>query len=88
MPSAFAVLTLMTRSNFVGRSTGMSEGLAPLRIRSTTHRVPHATQRSIYSNIEFPNRLAKVRRRTAGEVGPVESEVIALEHPFVAKADV
>jgi hypothetical protein len=34
-PSVFAVLRLTTRSNFVGRSTGRSPGLAPLRIRST-----------------------------------------------------
>src|SRR4029077_5255266 len=30
-PSAFAVLRLMTSSNFVGRSTGRSDGFAPLR---------------------------------------------------------
>src|SRR3989442_1636545 len=35
MPSAFAVLRLMTSSNLVGCSTGKSEGLAPLRILST-----------------------------------------------------
>jgi len=34
-PSAFAVLRLMTSSNFVGCSTGRSAGLAPLRILST-----------------------------------------------------
>ncbi len=34
-PRAFAVLMLMTSSNFVGRSTGRSAGLAPLRILST-----------------------------------------------------
>src|SRR5262249_20435376 len=34
-PSAFAVARLMTSSNLVGRSTGMSAGLAPLRILST-----------------------------------------------------
>src|SRR4029450_8668463 len=34
-PSAFAVLRLITSSNFVGRSTGRSAGLAPLRILST-----------------------------------------------------
>src|SRR5258708_214111 len=33
MPSALAVLRLMTRSNFVGCTTGRSPGLAPLRIR-------------------------------------------------------
>src|SRR5580700_9550678 len=32
-PSAFAVLRLMVRSNFVGCSTGRSAGFAPLRIR-------------------------------------------------------
>ncbi len=32
---AFAVLRLMTSSNFVGCSTGRSAGLAPLRILST-----------------------------------------------------
>ena len=32
-PSAFAVLRLITSSNFVARSTGMSGGLAPLRMR-------------------------------------------------------
>ena len=31
-PSAFAVLRLMTNSNFVGCSTGRSAGFAPLRI--------------------------------------------------------
>src|SRR5262245_56589859 len=38
-PSALAVLRLlMTRSNFVGRSTGRSPGLVPFRILSTqTH---------------------------------------------------
>src|SRR5262245_52408497 len=35
MPSALAVLRLMTSSNFVGCSTGSSPGLAPLRILST-----------------------------------------------------
>ncbi len=34
-PSAFAVLRLMTSSNFVGSSTGRSDGLVPLRILST-----------------------------------------------------
>ena|ERR1700730_3557256 len=34
-PSAFAVLRLMTSSNFVGCSTGRSDGFAPLRILST-----------------------------------------------------
>src|SRR6266487_3645919 len=34
-PSAFAVLRLMTSSNFVGCSTGMSPGFAPRRILST-----------------------------------------------------
>src|SRR5262249_52873623 len=34
-PSTFAVLRLMTNSNFVGCSTGRSAGLAPLRILST-----------------------------------------------------
>src|SRR6516165_829080 len=34
-PSAFAVLRLMTRSNFVGCTTGRSPGLVPLRIRPT-----------------------------------------------------
>src|SRR5258708_4276961 len=34
-PSAFAVLILMTSSNFVGCTTGKSAGLAPLRIRPT-----------------------------------------------------
>src|SRR5260370_26235488 len=35
MPSAFAVLRLITSSNFVGCSIGKSNGLAPLRILST-----------------------------------------------------
>src|SRR5258708_1641621 len=34
-PSAFAVLRLIRRSNFVGCSTGNSAGLAPLKILST-----------------------------------------------------
>src|SRR5262249_16978619 len=34
-PSAFAVLRLMTSSNFVGCSTGISPGWAPFRILST-----------------------------------------------------
>jgi hypothetical protein len=34
-PSAFAVLRLITSSNFVGCSTGKSAGLAPLRILFT-----------------------------------------------------
>ena len=34
-PSALAVLRLITRSNFVGCSTGKSPGLAPLTILST-----------------------------------------------------
>ena len=34
-PSAWAVLRLMTSSNFVGCSTGRSAGLVPLRILST-----------------------------------------------------
>jgi len=34
-PSALAVFMLITKSNIVGRSTGMSAGLAPLRILST-----------------------------------------------------
>src|SRR5262249_22602898 len=36
-PSAFAVLRLMTNSNFVGCSTGRSAGRAPLRILSTKY---------------------------------------------------
>jgi hypothetical protein len=32
-PSAFAVLRLIISSNFVGRCTGRSAGLAPLRMR-------------------------------------------------------
>src|SRR5262249_33383989 len=34
-PSAFAVLRLMTSSNFVGCSTGRSAGLAPFKTRAT-----------------------------------------------------
>src|SRR5262245_49470527 len=34
-PSTFAVVRLMTKSNFVGCSTGMSPGFAPRRILST-----------------------------------------------------
>jgi len=34
-PSAFAVLRLMARSNFVGSWIGNSPGFSPLRIRST-----------------------------------------------------
>ena len=34
-PNAFAVLRLITSSNFVGCSTGRSPGFAPLRILST-----------------------------------------------------
>jgi hypothetical protein len=34
-PSAFAVLRLITNSNFVGCCTGRSAGFAPLRILST-----------------------------------------------------
>ena len=34
-PRAFAVFMLITSSNLVGRSTGSSAGLAPLRILST-----------------------------------------------------
>src|SRR5262245_37570336 len=35
IPSALAVLRLMTNSNCVGCSTGRSAGLAPFRMRST-----------------------------------------------------
>ena len=35
-PSAFAVLRLMTSSNVLGCSTGISAGFAPRRILSTT----------------------------------------------------
>src|SRR5262249_23341631 len=35
-PSAFALLRLMTSSNFVGCSTGISAGLSPFRILSTS----------------------------------------------------
>jgi hypothetical protein len=38
-PSAFAVFRLTTRSNLVGCSTGISAGLAPLRILSTNYAV-------------------------------------------------
>jgi len=34
-PKAFAVLRLMTSSNFVGNSTGRSAGLSPFRMRPT-----------------------------------------------------
>src|SRR5262249_16845437 len=34
-PICFAVLRLITNSNFIGRSTGRSAGLAPFRILST-----------------------------------------------------
>ena len=36
-PIWFAVLRLITNSNFIGCSTGRSEGLAPFRIRSTKY---------------------------------------------------
>jgi hypothetical protein len=39
IPSTLAVLRLMMRSNFVGSSTGMSLGLAPRRILSTSSAV-------------------------------------------------
>ena len=35
MPSALAVVRLITVSNFVGACTGKSAGFSPLRIRST-----------------------------------------------------
>src|SRR5438067_1200401 len=35
IPSAFAVLRLITSSNFVDRSIGRSPGLSPLRMRAT-----------------------------------------------------
>jgi hypothetical protein len=35
MPSPFAAFTFTNSSNFVGRSTGKFDGLAPLRILST-----------------------------------------------------
>src|SRR5215468_5292220 len=44
-PRAFAVLRLITSSNFVGCSTGRSAGLAPFRILSTNT----ATRRSVSS---------------------------------------
>ena len=34
MPNAFAVLRLRTKSNLVGRSTGISPGFTPCRILS------------------------------------------------------
>ena len=34
-PICFAALRLITNSNFVGRSTGRSEGIAPFKILST-----------------------------------------------------
>jgi hypothetical protein len=34
-PSSFAVLTLMTNSNFVDCNTGRSAGFSPLRMRPT-----------------------------------------------------
>ena len=34
-PSSFAVLRLMTSSNFVGSMTGKLDGCSPLRIRPT-----------------------------------------------------
>src|SRR5712671_1228078 len=46
-PSAFAVLRLMTSSNFVGCSTGRSAGLAPLKILSTN------TARRRYTSARF-----------------------------------
>src|SRR5262249_30633720 len=36
-PICLAVLRLITSSNFVGRSTGRSAGLAPLRVWATEH---------------------------------------------------
>src|SRR5262245_1669181 len=44
-PSALAVLRLMISSNFVGRSTGRSAGLAPLRILSTNTAARRQPQR-------------------------------------------
>src|SRR5262249_32442203 len=40
MPRAFAVVKLMTRSNFVGCSTGISPGFVPRRILSTWSAAP------------------------------------------------
>ncbi len=45
MPRAFAAFKLTTSSNKVGCSTGMSAGLAPLRILSTGSRAPQVVGR-------------------------------------------
>src|SRR5262249_55048295 len=48
-PSAFAVVRLMTRSNLVGCSTGMSPGFAPRRILSTYSAAPPEQAGKVWS---------------------------------------
>jgi hypothetical protein len=55
-PGALAVVRLMTRSNLVGCSTGMSPGLVPRRIRST---MSAARRKQI-------GEIGSVRHETAG----------------------
>src|SRR5215510_6342188 len=65
-PRALAVLRLMTSSNSVGRSTGRSAGLAPLRIKSTPIRnslhVSESYHGSRWTASPFPHCLGLVGR--------------------------
>ena len=46
-PICFAVLRLITKSNFIGCSTGRSGGLAPVKNLSTFAAGPPATERAV-----------------------------------------
>ena len=76
MPSALAVVRLMTSSNLVGCSTGMSAGLAPLRILSTTvARAPKHIRRECPVG-QQPARCKKVTEGVNGrQTGPAPPSI-------------
>ena len=71
MPSALAVRRLMTSSNLVGCSTGMSLGLAPRRIRSTKSAARrYSSMKSDHTTSDRPPRRALERYRSPAVAPP------------------
>src|SRR5215475_14211993 len=68
-PSALAVLTLMTRSNLVGCSTGMSPGFAPRRILSTMP-ATRGPAGSVHRTSDRPLRRTPVGRTSSAIARP------------------
>src|SRR5262249_11684795 len=65
-PSVLAVLRLMTRSNLVGCSTGMSPGFVPCKILSTTSAERRNRSGKLAAKLDLPLRPAPANRVSWG----------------------